>query len=115
MPDDCIFCRIIKGEQAADIIFQDEEITAFHDKRPAAPVHILVVPNKHIPSANDAQVVDAELLGRLILRAGKIAEEQGVAERGYRLVINTGPEGGQSIYHLHLHLIAGVRLPIFHN
>jgi histidine triad (HIT) family protein len=115
MPDDCIFCRIIKKEEAADIIYQDEEITAFYDKRPAAPVHILIVPNKHIASVNEAGQEDTELLGKLILRAGKIAEEQGVAERGYRLVINTGLEGGQSVYHLHLHLIAGIRLPVFHN
>ena len=114
MPADCVFCRILSGEMDAEFLYQDEEISAFWDKRPAAPIHILIVPNKHIASVNEAEPKDAALLGKLILVAKKLAKEQGVDERGYRLVINVGPEGGQTIYHIHLHLIAGRRLPIFH-
>lgn len=115
MPADCIFCRIVSGEVDADFLYKDEDVCAFWDKRPAAPIHILVVPNKHISSVNEAEPEDAELLGKLILIAKKLAKEQGVDERGYRLVINVGPEGGQSVYHIHLHLIAGRRLPVFHD
>jgi histidine triad (HIT) family protein len=113
MPDDCIFCKIIAGQADADIVFRDEQITAFWDHRPAAPVHILVVPNKHIDSVNEADPQDAELLGKLILKARDLAKEQGVDERGYRLVLNVGPDGGQTVFHIHLHLIAGRRLPVF--
>ena len=114
MPSDCIFCRILSGEAEADFLYRDEQVSAFWDSRPAAPVHILVVPNKHIASVNEAEPEDAELLGKLILTARQLAKEQGVDERGYRLVINVGQEGGQSVYHIHLHLIAGRRLPVFH-
>jgi len=113
MPDDCIFCKIVSGQADADILYRDAEITAFWDSRPAAPVHILVVPNKHITSVNEAAPEDAELLGKLVLRARELAKEQSVDERGYRLVINVGLDGGQSVYHIHLHLIAGRRLPVF--
>ncbi len=114
MPADCIFCRIAQGQAPADILFQDEELTAFWDSRPAAPVHILVIPNRHIATINEAVPEDAALLGRLVLTAQTLARQQAVDQRGYRLVINVGPEGGQSVYHLHLHLIAGRRLPVFH-
>ncbi len=114
MAADCIFCQILAGSMAADFLYRDEQVSAFWDKRPAAPVHILIVPNKHIASINDAQPEDADLLGKLILTARRMAKEQGVDERGYRLVFNVGPEGGQSVYHVHLHLIAGRRLPVFH-
>lgn len=113
MPDDCIFCKIVAGQAGADIVYRDAEITAFWDRRPAAPVHILVVPNKHIDSVNEADPQDAELLGKLILKARDLAKEQGVDERGYRLVLNVGPDGGQTVFHIHLHLIAGCRLPVF--
>lgn len=111
--DDCIFCRILKGEADANFLYRDETLSAFWDRKPAAPIHILVVPNKHIPSINEAGPEDTELLGKLILKARDLAREQGVDERGYRLVFNVGLEGGQSVYHIHLHLIAGQRLPIF--
>ena len=111
--NDCVFCRIISGEADADIVYQDDEITAFWDTRPAAPIHILIVPNRHIASVNEVQPEEADLFGKLILRAKQIAEEMGVAERGYRIFINTGPDGRQTVYHLHLHLMAGTRLPIF--
>jgi len=112
--DYCEFCHIISGETTADIVYQDEAVTAFWDRSPAAPVHILVIPNIHIPSLNEAKMEDAELLGKMVLCAQRLAENQAVANRGYRLVFNIGPEGGQTVYHLHLHLIAGKRLPIFH-
>jgi len=113
--EDCIFCSILSGKVDADFLYRDEQVAAFWDKRPAAPLHILVVPVKHIASVNEAEEEDAQLLGRLILVARQMAYEQGVAERGYRLVLNVGLEGGQSVYHIHLHLIAGRRLPVFHN
>ncbi len=98
MSADCIFCQIVGGQADADIVYRDEEITAFWDRRPAAPVHILVVPNKHIHSVNEAQPEDAALLGRLVLKARDLAKEQGVDERGYRLVLNVGPDGGQTVF-----------------
>jgi len=115
MASDCIFCCIASGEAPADILYRDDEVTAFWDGRPAAPVHILVIPNRHIATINDAVPEDAALLGRLILTARTMAEAQGVAESGYRLVFNVGEGGGQSVYHIHLHLIAGARLPVFHH
>lgn len=97
----------------ADILYQDEQVTAFWDNRPAAPVHILIVPNKHIPSVNEIEPEDAELLGKMILVAKNLAKEKGVDESGYRLVINVGRDGGQTVYHLHLHIVGGERLPVF--
>ena len=97
----------------ADILYQDEQVTAFWDNRPAAPVHILIVPNKHIPSVNEVEPEDAELLGKMILVAKNLAKEKGVDESGYRLVINVGRDGGQTVYHLHLHIVGGERLPVF--
>ena len=113
METDCIFCRIAAGEAPAAIVYHDDEITAFWDRRPAAPVHILLIPNKHIDTLNQADVEDTHILGKMILKAKEIAARQGVHERGYRLVLNTGPESGQSVDHIHLHLIAGKKLPLF--
>ena len=98
----------------AEIIFQDEEMTAFWDQRPAAPIHILIVPNRHISSVNEVEQEDAALLGRLMLKAREIAAEQGVRDKGYRLLVNVGKEGGQSVFHLHLHLFAGPHLMAIH-
>ena len=114
METDCIFCRIAAGEASAAIVYHDDELTAFWDRRPAAPVHILLIPNKHIDTLNQADDEDTHVLGRMILKAKEIAKKEGVDERGFRLVINTGLEGGQSVNHVHLHLIAGKQLPIFH-
>jgi histidine triad (HIT) family protein len=113
MASDCIFCRIVNGEMDADILYQDEQVTAFWDHSPAAPVHVLIVPNKHIPSINEVEAEDAELLGKMILVAKNIAKEKGVDKSGYRLVINVGQDGGQTVYHLHLHIVGGERLPVF--
>ncbi len=114
MGSDCIFCRIAAGEAPAAIVYHDDEITAFWDRLPAAPVHILVIPNKHMDTLNQAETEDTHILGKMILKAKELAKSEGVDEKGYRLVMNTGHEGGQSIYHVHLHLIAGKKLPVFH-
>ena len=114
MQEDCVFCQIVAGVVPAEIIFQDEEMTAFWDQRPAAPIHILIVPNRHISSVNEVEQEDAALLGRLMLKAREIATEQGVRDKGYRLLVNVGKEGGQSVFHLHLHLFAGPHLMAIH-
>jgi histidine triad (HIT) family protein len=105
-----IFTKIINKEIPANIVYQDEHITAFHDINPLAPVHILIVPNKEIPTVNDVDPADAELLGRLFVVAKQIAAEQGIAESGYRLIMNCNHDGGQEVFHLHLHLLGGRRL-----
>ncbi len=104
MNQDCIFCKIAAG-QIGDTIYQDDEVTAFKDINPQAPVHILIIPNKHIASLNETGAEDQALLGQLILAAPKIARQQGLT--AYRLVINTGAQSGQSVFHIHLHLLGG--------
>lgn len=107
MPADCIFCRIIAGQAEGKIIYHDEDVTAFMDAKPATPVHVLIVPNKHIASVNELEEADSFLIGRMTLVAKRLAQEQGVNESGYRLVINTGPNSGQSVFHIHMHLLGG--------
>ncbi|MFW6055728.1 MAG: histidine triad nucleotide-binding protein [Chloroflexota bacterium] len=107
MAEDCIFCRIISGDIPSDTVFEDEEIVAFRDVHPLAPTHVLVVPRRHIESVNDLSTDDAVLLGRMILVAQHIAAQEGVSESGYRLVVNSGPDSGQAVAHLHLHVIGG--------
>jgi histidine triad (HIT) family protein len=105
--DSCIFCRIVERSLPARIIFEDDEILAFEDAHPQAPIHILVVPRKHLASLKDATTDDVPLLGRLFLVATQLAREKGLEARGYRTVINTGALAGQSVFHLHLHLLGG--------
>jgi histidine triad (HIT) family protein len=105
-----LFERIVAGELPADIVYQDSEITAFRDIQPRAPVHILIVPNKPIPTANDIADGDALLIGKLFIVARDLAKKLGIAENGYRLIINCNAHGGQEVYHLHLHLIGGAPL-----
>ena len=102
-----IFGKIIRGELPADIVYRDEQVTAFRDINPAAPTHILVVPNREIPTANDLTAEDEALAGHLLLVGRQIAAEQGIADGGYRLIINCNSDGGQEVYHLHLHLLGG--------
>lgn len=102
-----IFSRIINGESPADIVYQDELVTAFRDINPAAPVHILIVPNRAIPTVNDLQEPDEAVAGRMVLVAGQIARSEGIAQDGYRLIVNCNRHGGQDVYHLHMHLIGG--------
>ncbi len=104
---DCIFCKIAKGEMKADIIYQDEMAVAFPDINPKAPVHFLIIPRKHIGCVADLAGDEAKLMGHLVLIANKLAQEQGISETGYRLVINCGPHGGQMVAHLHIHLLGG--------
>jgi histidine triad (HIT) family protein len=102
-----IFSKIIKREIPADIVYEDGDILAFRDVSPQAPTHILIIPKKPIPTVNDLEAVDAALVGKLLLVAKKLAAEQGLAEDGYRLVMNCNTNGGQTVYHLHLHLLGG--------
>jgi histidine triad (HIT) family protein len=102
----CLFCKIINKEVPAEIVYEDKEFVVFKDIRPKAPLHLLVLPKKHIPSVNHLTEQDKELVGQLFLVAQKVAREQGVAA-GYKLVFNVGKEGGQMIDHLHLHLLSG--------
>jgi histidine triad (HIT) family protein len=110
MSGNCIFCQIIAGLAPAEIVYQDESVTAFIDQHPAAPVHLLIIPNTHISSINQISEDDANLLGRLFVVARKLAEQKKVHQSGYRLVINTGADAGQTIHHIHLHLLGGERL-----
>jgi histidine triad (HIT) family protein len=103
----CVFCQIVSGESPARIVYRDDLVTAFRDRRPIAATHILIVPNRHIDSVNGLGPDDSDLAGHLLLAARQIAAEQGVAETGYRLILNTGADAGQTVHHLHLHLIAG--------
>ncbi len=103
----CIFCQIVSGESKASIVHRDEQVTAFKDIHPLAETHLLIVPNRHIDSVNDLQPEDSPLLGHMLLTARQLAADLGVAEKGFRLIFNTGRDGGQTVFHLHLHLIAG--------
>ena len=102
-----IFAKIIRGEADADIVFQDDRLTCFRDISPAAPVHILIVPNKEIPTVNDLTDDDEALVGYMVLTAKRLAREEGIDESGYRLIINCNRDGGQEVFHLHLHLMGG--------
>lgn len=105
-----IFARIIAGQAPATIVYQDELVTAFKDSHPLAPVHILIVPNKEIATVNDVTPDDEAMLGRMFTAARKIAQEMGIAESGYRLLVNCRDDAGQEVYHLHMHLVGGRRL-----
>ena len=104
---DCIFCRIISGEIQSEILYQDEQAVAFRDVNPKAPVHLLVVPRKHIESVAELTEDEAPILGHLVAVANRLAREAEISEKGYRLVVNCGPDGGQVVPHLHLHLLGG--------
>ena len=103
----CLFCRIIAGEVSSDIVYRDERCVAFRDLNPQAPVHVLVIPHEHIESLDDASAKDEATLGHLLRVAARVANEQGLSEAGYRTTINTGEGAGQSVFHLHLHVLGG--------
>ncbi|ARX07959.1 TPA: purine nucleoside phosphoramidase [Proteus mirabilis] len=107
MAEETIFSKIIRGEIPADIVFQDDTVTAFRDISPQAPTHILIIPNKLIPTVNDVTVQDEQVLGHLFVVAAKIAQQEGIAEEGYRLVMNCNKHGGQEVFHIHMHLLGG--------
>jgi histidine triad (HIT) family protein len=104
---DCTFCQIASGNSPARILYHDELVTAFPDHLPAAPVHILIIPNRHIVSVNELTSTDAQLISHMVMVARELAGREGIRASGYRLIINTGVEGGQTIFHLHMHLIGG--------
>lgn len=108
--EDCIFCKIIKREIPSNIVYEDDGIIAFKDIQPAAPIHILVIPKKHIPSLVEIEKEDEAVIGKIYTIINKIAEEQGVKEKGYRVIVNCGKDGGQEVGHLHFHLLAGKKL-----
>ena len=105
--DGCIFCRIVGGEIPAARVFEDELCIAFNDLSPQAPVHILIIPREHVDSLGEATEAHNETLGHVLLTAAKIARDKGFADNGYRVVINTNSDGGQTVFHLHVHLLAG--------
>jgi len=108
---DCIFCKIVSGAIPVKMVKKTPDVLAFHDVNPQAPVHVLVIPTNHVASIRDAQGPEGEkLMGRLLAFAAEVATELGLDDSGYRLVINTGPDGGQSVFHLHLHLLGGRRM-----
>jgi len=107
---DTIFSKIIRREIPADIVYEDDEVVAFRDVNPQAPVHVLFIPRQPMPTLNDATPDDAVLLGKLLLAAAAYAKSEGLAEQGYRTVINCNEDGGQTVFHLHVHLLAGRRL-----
>ena len=107
LPMSCAFCKILTGETPATIIYRDDQVTAFRDIHPIAQTHILIIPNRHIASVNELEATDEALVGHMVMVAKELASQEGVAENGYRLMINTGVHGGQTVAHIHLHLIAG--------
>jgi histidine triad (HIT) family protein len=107
---DCIFCKIANKEAPAKVEYEDDLCIAFHDAHPKAPVHVMVVPKKHIATVNDASEEDKLILGNLLLAAKKVAAKLGISERGYRLIVNFGPDAGMVINHLHLHVLGGKKM-----
>lgn len=105
-----LFCRIIEKEIPADIVYEDEYVVAFRDIHPKAPVHVLIVPRKHIAKLADVTEENTDLIGRIVLAANKIAESEGILESGYRLIANNGPDAGQEVYHVHFHVLGGRKL-----
>lgn len=108
--EDCIFCKIIKGEIPSKKVYEDEEVLAFHDINPAAPVHILVIPKKHITKLTDLRKEDETLIGKIFTTINKIAEQEGFEESGYRVIANCGKDSGQEVMHIHFHILAGKKL-----
>lgn len=110
MSESCVFCKIVRGEIPSRKVYEDEEVLAFHDINPVAPVHFMLVPKRHLASLMEADEGDAALLGRMLLLAPKLAKEQGL-DNGFRTVINSGRGGGQEVFHLHIHVIGGGNIP----
>jgi histidine triad (HIT) family protein len=104
---DCIFCKIAGKQIPSKIVHEDDQCVAFDDVNPQAPTHVLVIPRKHVASIAELHEADTSLLGHLMLTGGKVAKQKGIAEGGYRLVVNTGKNGGQTVFHLHLHVLGG--------
>jgi histidine triad (HIT) family protein len=107
---DCLFCKIASRQIPAKIVYEDDDMIAFRDINPQAPVHLLLVPRKHVATVNDLSAEDAELVGKLVLQAANLARAEGIAEGGYRTVFNCNADGDQNVYHIHLHLLGGRRM-----
>lgn len=105
--EDCIFCKIIKGEIPSNKVYEDENVLAFHDINPAAPIHILVIPKKHISMLTDLKEEDERLIGKIYTTINKIAEKEGFKEEGYRVIANCGKDSGQEVMHIHFHILGG--------
>lgn len=110
-PSQCLFCKIVAGEIPATHVFENEHVVGFHDINPQAPVHILMVPRVHFPTLNDLSDGDSDIMGQLVLAAREYAEREGFATDGYRLVMNCNAHGGQTVFHIHMHILAGAPLP----
>ena len=108
--EDCVFCKIIRKEIPSEIVYEDDEIIAFRDIQPAAPIHILVIPKKHIPSLLELREEDKELIGNIHLCINKIAKQEGIDKNGFRIIVNCGEDAGQEVKHLHYHVLAGKKL-----
>ena len=104
---DCIFCKMVSGDIQPDVFYEDDDVLAFRDANPTAPTHVLVIPKTHIATTNVLDETSAAIVGKLYLAAKQVAQDDGIAERGYRMVMNCKPEAGQSVYHLQLHLLGG--------
>lgn len=104
---DCLFCKMVSGEIQPDTVYEDEHVLAFRDINPQAPTHVLVIPKEHISTLNDLQPDHAALAGKLLLAAKRIAAEEGIADSGYRTLFNCNADGGQAVYHIHLHVLGG--------
>ena len=105
--EDCIFCRIVEGKTAAEVVYSDDTVVAFRDINPVAPVHVLVVPRRHIPSVMELTPEDAPMLAAVLAACKRVAEKEGLADRGMRILTNVGEEAGQIVMHLHFHLVGG--------
>ena len=110
MNPSCLFCKIASGEIPSTTVYKDEQVTAFRDLHPVGPTHVLIIPNKHIASLNEAAPEDEALLGHLFIAARKVAESEKISEGGYRVIVNTGEHGGQTVHHLHIHVIGGQQM-----
>lgn len=110
MSDDCLFCKIVSGDIPSARVYEDDKVIAFNDINPQAPIHILIIPREHIATTNDLSSEHNALLGHMINTAKQIAHDQGIAEDGYRLIFNCNEQGGQTVYHIHLHLMGGRQL-----
>ena len=104
---DCLFCKMVSGEIKPDVVYEDDDVLAFRDVNPQAPVHVLVIPKAHIATTNDLDAGNADIIGKMYLAAKQIAADEGIAEPGYRTVMNCNPGAGQTVYHIHLHLLGG--------
>ena len=107
MSEECIFCKIVSGEIPANVVYRDDDVVAFEDIKPVAPVHLLIIPTRHIDSIRDTGPQDAAMLSTLVQTANRLARDKGIFDQGFRLNINAGPYGGQTVYHLHIHLVGG--------